>query len=128
MARRAGADGFRVMLHADPAPHRCGANVGVDPAGVLSHADGVVLPCPPGPDGEAGRAAVIEPFVPYRRSHSVLAANLTIVSGMGGSPGTLAADAAHAAGLGADELRLYHAGLANDDDLRQVTAALATLG
>lgn len=127
-ARRAGADGFRVMLHADPAPHRCGANVGVDPAGVLSHADGVVLPCPPGPDGEAGRAAVIEPFVPYRRSHSVLAANLTIVSGMGGSPGTLAADAAHAAGLGADELRLYHAGLANDDDLRQVTAALATLG
>jgi hypothetical protein len=46
---------------------------------------------------------------------------------MGGSPGTLAADAAHAAELGADELRLYHAGLATAEDLTAIAAALAKL-
>ncbi len=47
---------------------------------------------------------------------------------MGGRPGSLAADAAHAASLGATELRLYHAGLANDADLSQVADALRDLG
>jgi hypothetical protein len=58
----------------------------------------------------------------------VLAANLTVVSGMGGSPATLAEDVAHAASLGATEVRLYHAGLASDADLRLVTEQLAALG
>lgn len=124
-AAERGDGGFRVLLHADPAFHRTGANVGVDPAGVLAHADGVVLPC--GPDA-AEREAVLAPFVPHRREHTVLAANFPVVAGMGGSPGTLAADAAHAVALGADELRLYHAGLATDADLAAVRAALAALG
>jgi hypothetical protein len=57
----------------------------------------------------------------------VLAANLQVVAGMGGRPGTLAADAAHAARLGATELRLYHAGLASARDLEQVAAGLRRL-
>jgi hypothetical protein len=55
---------------------------------------------------------------------AVLAANFTIVSGMGGSPATLAADASRARDLGATELRLYHAGLASDADLEAVREAL----
>jgi hypothetical protein len=44
---------------------------------------------------------------------------------MGGSPRTLAADAAAAREHGASELRLYHAGLASDGDLSAVREALA---
>ncbi|MDH6224096.1 hypothetical protein [Streptomyces sp. MJP52] len=123
--RAAAPPGFRVLLHADPAPYRCGANVGVDAGHLLGVADGAVLPCTGGP---AAREAVLAPFGPHRREGTVLAANLTVVSGMGGSPATLAADAAHAASLGATELRLYHAGLASDADLRTVTEQLAELG
>ncbi|QHC21793.1 hypothetical protein [Streptomyces sp. GS7] len=118
-AAEAGA-GFRVLLHADGAAHRCGANAGVDPAAVLAHADGVVVPCT---GGEAARADALAPFAARPRTACV-AANLTVVAGMGGSPGTLAADAAHAASLGATELRLYHAGLAGDADLAAVRGAL----
>ncbi|WP_049565602.1 hypothetical protein [Streptomyces sp. SBT349] len=124
--RAAAPPGFRVLLHADPAPHRCGANVGVRPAGVLAHADGVVVPCA---GGAEARAAALGPFTAQAAGTGapVIAANFPVVSGMGGSPGTLAADAAHAASLGATELRLYHAGLATDADLATVTAALAEL-
>ncbi|MQY12319.1 hypothetical protein SRB5_24520 [Streptomyces sp. RB5] len=120
--RAAAEPGFRVLLHADPSgPHRCGANPGVDPAHVLACADGLVLPCT---GDAAAREAVLTPCAPYRREDTVLAANLTIVSGMGGRPRTLAEDAAHARSLGATELRLYHAGLASDADLAAVAEAL----
>ncbi|MGG2465331.1 hypothetical protein ACO0M4_37190 [Streptomyces sp. RGM 3693] len=122
-AARASVDGFRVLLHADPAPHRCGANAGVDPAAVLAYADGVVVPCT---GDAAARTAALGPFAP-RPAGTTVAANLTVVAGMGGSPGTLAADAAHAAALGADELRLYHAGLAGAADLAAVRGALRAL-
>ncbi|MHC3390273.1 hypothetical protein ACLQ2E_12520 [Streptomyces lavendulocolor] len=120
--RAAAPPGFRVLLHADPAPHRTGANAGADPAHVLAVADGVVLPCTAG-----GAESVLPPFAAHARADTVLAANLTVVTGMGGSPATLAADAARARELGATELRLYHAGLASDPDLAAVGAALATL-
>ncbi|MFJ8583124.1 hypothetical protein ACIRD2_00505 [Streptomyces sp. NPDC093595] len=113
---------FRVLLHADPAVYRCGANPGADPAHLLSVADGVVLPCAGG-----GADAVLPPFAEHARRDTVLAANFTVVRGMGGSPGTLAADAAHARDLGAGELRLYHAGLASDRDLAAVAEALRAL-
>ncbi|TDC79563.1 hypothetical protein [Streptomyces hainanensis] len=122
--RAAAPAGFRVLLHAEPAPHRLGANAGVDPADVLAHADGVVVPCT---GGDAVRAAGLGPFVPHRGPGTTLAANLQVVAGMGGRPRELAADAAHAAALGATELRLYHAGLASDDDLTAVREALAKL-
>ncbi|NEC53804.1 hypothetical protein G3I18_35460, partial [Actinospica acidiphila] len=112
--------GFQVLLHADPVSYHCGANAGVDPAHILSVADGVVVPC----TGDPGPVA---PFARESREGAVLAANLTVVSGMGGSPGTLAADADAARRLGATELRLYHAGLASDADLAAVRSALAGL-
>ncbi|WP_406448848.1 hypothetical protein OG782_08300 [Streptomyces sp. NBC_00876] len=120
--RAAAAPGFQVLLHADPAPYRCGANVGVDPEHILSVADGVVVPCT-GPD--AAREAVLGPFA---GRGGVLAANLTVVRGMGGSPATLERDAEHALSLGADQLRLYHAGLASGPDLETVAGALSRLG
>ncbi|MFB6772225.1 hypothetical protein [Streptomyces sp. NPDC056337] len=109
---------FEVLLHADPVSYHCGANAGVDPAHILSVADGVVVPC-------TGGAALLTPFAEQNRPGAVLAANLTVVAGMGGTPDTLAADASHAAERGATELRLYHAGLASDADLRGVRSALA---
>ncbi|MFI0819938.1 hypothetical protein ACH4TX_29020 [Streptomyces sp. NPDC021098] len=121
----ASGPGFQVLLHAVPDRRAVGANVGVDPADVLGHADGVVLPC----TGDAAvRAAVLPPFVPHRREGTVLAANFTVVAGMGGRPSSLVDDAVHAAELGADEIRLYHAGLASDGDLVEVRKALARLG
>ncbi|MFH9470158.1 hypothetical protein ACH4LT_23200 [Streptomyces clavifer] len=113
---------FQVLLHADPASYRVGANVGVDPAHILSTADGVVLPCT-GPD--AAREAVLGPFAGLS---GVLAANFNVVTGMGGSPGTLERDVAHARSLGATELRLYHAGLASGPDLDAVGDALSRIG
>ncbi|MER6349684.1 hypothetical protein ACWC10_33035 [Streptomyces sp. NPDC001595] len=111
--------GFQVLLHADPVSYHCGANAGVDPAHILSVADGVVVPCTGGP-------ALLTPFADRAREHTVLAANLTVVSGMGGSPATFATDVSHARDLGATEVRLYHAGLASDTDLEAVRAALGT--
>lgn len=120
--REAADPGFQVLLHADPAPYRTGANVGVDAEHILSVADGVVLPCT---GGDAAREAVLGPFT---GGAGVLAANLTAVRGMGGSPETLERDAAHAVSLGANQLRLYHAGLASDPDLAAVASALSRLG
>ncbi|SBT94540.1 hypothetical protein GA0115233_10929 [Streptomyces sp. DI166] len=114
--RAAAPPGFRILLHADPVPYHCGANAGVDPAHILTVADGVVVPC-------TGGAGLLAPFAEQARG--VLAANFTVVSGMGGSPGTLAADIARARERGATEVRLYHAGLASDGDLESVREALA---
>ncbi|MGW1808659.1 hypothetical protein [Streptomyces sp. NPDC002078] len=116
--RAAAPAGFQVLLHADPVSYHCGANAGVDPARVLAAADGVVVPC-------TGGTALLSPFAEAVRDRAVLAANLTVVSGMGGSPGTLVADAARARARGATELRLYHAGLASDSDLAAVREALS---
>ncbi|MCQ9135201.1 hypothetical protein [Streptomyces hilarionis] len=116
--RAAAPTGFQVLLHADPVTHHVGANPGVDPAHVLSVADGVVVPCSGGP-------GLLTPFAEQGREGAVLAANFGVVSGMGGSPGTLTADMARARALGATEVRLYHAGLASDADLEAVREALA---
>ncbi|MFI7387668.1 hypothetical protein [Streptomyces sp. NPDC049813] len=116
--RAAAPAGFQVLLHADPVSYHCGANAGVDPAHILSVADGVVVPC-------TGGAGLLRPFA--GQGTGVLAANLTVVRGMGGSPDTLAEDARAARDLGANQLRLYHAGLASDADLTAVTEALTRL-
>ncbi|MGW0946730.1 hypothetical protein ACWD4O_29870 [Streptomyces sp. NPDC002623] len=116
--RAAAPVGFQVLLHADPVTYHVGANPGVDPAHILSVADGVVVPC-------AGGPGLLTPFAEQRHEGTVIAANLGVVSGMGGSPGTLTADAARAKELGATQIRLYHAGLASDGDLAAVREALA---
>ncbi|MFF4653964.1 hypothetical protein [Streptomyces sp. NPDC001381] len=115
--RAAAPDGFQVLLHADPVTYHVGANPGVDPAHVLSVADGVVVPC-------AGGPGLLTPFAEQGAEGAVIAANFGVVSGMGGSPRTLTADAARARELGATEIRLYHAGLASDADLTAVREAL----
>ncbi|MFE7135637.1 hypothetical protein ACFVIM_32745 [Streptomyces sp. NPDC057638] len=119
--RQSAPEGFRVLLHADPVPYHCGANAGVDPAHVLSVADGVVVPCTDGP-------RLLDPFAARGVPGAVLAANLTVVRGMGGRPQSLERDAARARARGATELRLYHAGLASRADLADVRRALARLG
>lgn len=111
-----------MVLHADPASYRSGANAGVDAEHILSVADGVVLPCT---GGDGARETVLAPFAGLS---GVLAANFGVVSAMGGSPGTLERDAAHAASLGANQLRLYHAGLASGPDLDAVADALSRIG
>ncbi|MGX5208939.1 hypothetical protein ACWKT3_09605 [Streptomyces violaceus] len=117
--RAAAPDGFQVLLHADPVSYHVGANPGVDPAHILSVADGVVVPC-------AGGTGTLTPFARQGKEGAVIAANFPVVSGMGGSPATLATDAEEARRLGANELRLYHAGLASDSDLATVAEALRT--
>ncbi|MFE0652075.1 hypothetical protein ACFVZH_26200 [Streptomyces sp. NPDC059534] len=114
--RAAAPPGFRVLLHADPDPYRCGADAGTDPAHVLGLADGVVA-----------RPPKVAEFAAHARPDTVLAANLSVVGGMGGAPGRLARDAEHARDAGATELRLYHAGLASDEDLAAVRTALRKL-
>ncbi|MEU9325774.1 hypothetical protein AB0D91_18505 [Streptomyces canus] len=115
--RAAAPEGFQILLHADPVTYHVGANPGVDPEHILSVADGVVVPCAGGPD-------LLTPFA-RARENAVIAANFPVVSQMGGSPGTLAADVARARELGATEIRLYHAGLASDGDLDAIREALA---
>jgi hypothetical protein len=117
--RAAAPEGFQILLHADPVTYHVGANPGVDPEHILSVADGVVVPCAGGPD-------LLTPFA-RAREDAVIAANFPVVSQMGGSPGTLAADVARARELGATEIRLYHAGLASDGDLDAIREALAGL-
>ncbi|MEU7517927.1 hypothetical protein AB0B13_38940, partial [Streptomyces sp. NPDC042898] len=115
--RAAAPPGFRILLHADPDPHRCGADAGTDPAHVLALADGVVA-----------RPPRLAAFAAHTRPGTVLAANLSVVTGMGGAPGNLAHDAERARDAGATELRLYHAGLASDGDLEAVRTALRKWG
>ncbi|MFE1439719.1 hypothetical protein [Streptomyces sp. NPDC058739] len=118
--RGAAPAGFQVLLHADPVSYHCGANAGVDPGHVLGVADGVVVPC-------TGGAGAVVPFAEQGVAGAVVAANLTVVSGMGGRPDTLRADVAAARALGANELRLYHAGLASDADLDAVRGVVGGL-
>ncbi|MDH6433363.1 hypothetical protein M2158_001840 [Streptomyces sp. SAI-144] len=117
--RAAAPEGFQILLHADPVTYHVGANPGVDPEHILSVADGVVVPC-------AGGPGLLTPFA-RAREDAVIAANFPVVSQMGGSPSTLAADVARARELGATEIRLYHAGLASDGDLDAIRGALAGL-
>ncbi|MGW0709861.1 hypothetical protein ACWD4G_28555 [Streptomyces sp. NPDC002643] len=119
--RGAAPEGFQILLHADPVTYHVGANPGVDPAHILAVADGVVVPC-------AGGPGLLPAFAEVGVEGAVIAANFGVVSGMGGSPGTLADDAGRAAELGATEIRLYHAGLASDQDLTAAREALTAVG
>ncbi|GAA1070177.1 hypothetical protein GCM10009663_05600 [Kitasatospora arboriphila] len=109
--RSAAPPGVRVRLHGDPLVHRSGPNPGVDAARVLEFADGLVLPDP---------ARTLPLTASHRRPGTVLAANLPVVAGLGGAPPR--------AVPGADELRLYHAGLASDADLAAVRRLLRPAG
>ncbi|MEU9189907.1 hypothetical protein AB0D14_36315 [Streptomyces sp. NPDC048484] len=119
--RAAAPEGFQILLHADPDSYHVGANAGVDPEHILTVADGVVVPCAGGPE-------LLTPFAGHAAEGNVLAANFPVVARMGGSPATLFDDVTRAVERGATEVRLYHAGLASEEDLSLVAGALARLG
>ena len=100
-----------------------GANVGVDPADVLAHADGVVLPC----TGVRRRVPRCSRRSPRTGGRGPCSPPTSRWWRWGAPRSTLAEDAAHAAG-GRDESRLYHAGLASDGDWWRCGTALARLG
>jgi hypothetical protein len=128
-AVRAAAPGQPVLVHSHPDPRATGANPGYDPAVLLGPggADGVLLGCGnpvTAPDLVARTAAAAPPG-------SVIVAVLQAVAGLGGQPGTLAAQADAVRAAGATELRVYHAGLAAQRDLaaiRDLSHAAAATG
>jgi hypothetical protein len=107
-----------VLVHSHPDPRAVGANPGYDPAVLLGPggADGVLLGCGnpvTAPDLVARTAAAAPPG-------SAVVAVLQAVAGLGGQPGTLAAQAEAVRAAGATELRVYHAGLAAQSDLAAI--------
>jgi hypothetical protein len=117
-AVRAAAPGQPVLVHSHPDPRAVGANPGYDPAVLFGPggADGVVLACgnPVTAPDLVARTAVATP------PGSRIAAVLQAVAGLGGQPGTLAAQAEAVRAAGATELRVYHAGLAAQSDLAAI--------
>jgi hypothetical protein len=114
-AARDAAPGKPIYLHAHPDPWATGANPGCAPA-ALDGATGIVLSCwdPATAPALVSRAAVAMP------PGTAIAASLLAVSGLGGVPSTLPAQAAAVRAAGATELRLYHAGLASAGDLAAI--------
>ena len=114
-AARDAAPGKPVYLHVHPDPRATGANPGCEPA-ALAGVTGIVLSCwhPASAPALVSRAAATVP------RGTAIAASLLAVSGLGGDPGTLPAQAAAVRAAGATELRLYHAGLAAPPDLAAI--------
>jgi hypothetical protein len=118
-AVRAVSGTLPVLLHADPVRHRSGANAGLDIPAALRAADGVVLNCwSPATAEHVIRAATAG------RGAGRIAASLLAVRALGGHPDSLRDQLTVAAGAGATEGRLYHAGLAGAADLAAVRTAL----
>ena len=114
-AARDAAPGKPVYLHVHPDPRATGANPGCE-AAALAGVTGIVLSCwhPAAAPALITRAAATVPH------GTAIAASLLAVSGLGGDPGTLPAQAAAVRAAGATELRLYHAGLAAPPDLAAI--------
>lgn len=135
-AVRRAAPGKQVLVHAHPDPRATGANPGHALATALAGsplsgigadagqaADGVVLAC-----WNPGQAvSLVTQAAAQAPPGARIAASLLAVAGLGGRPGTLAAQAEAACAAGATELRLYHAGLASDADLSAFSALCGAL-
>jgi hypothetical protein len=112
-AVRAQAPGCRVVLRADPAPFRTGADAGMIAGQALADADGLVT------WAEVVDAVTADPVTgDAAPAGKALAAIHQIVSAAGGNPDFTTP-------AGATEIRLYHPGLASDQDLRAAAAAAA---
>ena len=122
-AARDAAPGKPIYLHAHPDPRATGANPGYEPA-ALAGVTGIVLSCwdPGVAPALVSRAAATAP------DGTAVAASLLAVSGLGGDPATLPAQAATVRAAGATELRLYHAGLASAADLAAIRALCGRTG
>jgi hypothetical protein len=121
-AVRARRPGIPVLLHTHPDPLRVGSNPGAAPAdlfalGTAAAPVGAVLACWRGLGEAEADVAAMAAAAPLG---APVAASLLAVAGMGGRAGTLAEQAGRLRAAGADELRLYHAGLAAAADLDEV--------
>jgi hypothetical protein len=114
-AARDAAPGKPVYLHVHPDPRATGANPGYEPA-ALAGVTGIVLSC----WHPAVAPALVTRAVATVPHGTAIAASLLAVSGLGGDPGALPAQAAAVRAAGATELRLYHAGLAAPPDLAAI--------
>ena len=108
-----------ILLHTSPDPLAAGANPGAVPDGSF----GAVLQC----GGVRSDAALVGlhaygDALAKAGTPQPLAATLNIVAGMGSDRAGLAAWAEEVRGAGADELRLYHAGIASAADLSEIKA------
>jgi hypothetical protein len=117
-AVRAVAPGLPVLVHSTPDQRAVGANPGYDPAWLCGPggADGVVLACP----DPAAAPALVARTAAAAPPGARIAATLLAVTGLGGDPASLPAQATAVRAAGATELRLYHAGLADPDDLAAI--------
>jgi hypothetical protein len=111
-AVRAQAPGCRVVLRTDPAPYRTGADSAVPPGQALEDADGLVA-------WAESVEAVLADATPAGTvpEGKALAAIHHIISAAGGNPDFTTP-------ASATEIRLYHPGLASDQDLRVAAAAV----
>jgi hypothetical protein len=114
-AAREAAPGKPIYLHIHPDPRATGANPGYEPA-ALAGATGIVLSC----WDPATAPALVSQATATVPDGTAVAASLLAVSGLGGDPATLPAQAAAVRTAGATELRLYHAGLASAADLAAI--------
>jgi hypothetical protein len=112
-AVRAQAPGCRVLLRADPAPFAAGADAGTIAGQAFADADGLVTWAEAVDAVTAG--TVLAGTVPAGKA---LAAIHPIISAAGGNPDFTTP-------AGATEIRLYHPGLASDQDLRAAAAGVA---
>jgi hypothetical protein len=108
-----------ILLHTSPDPLAAGANPGALPDGSF----GAVLQC----GGVRSDAALVGlhaygDALAKAGTPQPLAATLNIVAGMGSDRAGIAAWAEEVRGAGADELRLYHAGIASAADLAEIKA------
>jgi hypothetical protein len=111
-AVRAQAPDCRVVLRADPAPDRTGADSGMPIGQALEDADGLVS------WAEALHAVTAHAAAAGTvTAGKTLAAIHHIISAAGGNPDFITP-------AGATEIRLYHPGLASDQDLRVAAAAV----
>ena len=118
-AVRAARPDIPVLLHTTPDPLAAGANPGAVPDGSF----GAVLQC----GGRRSDAALTD-LRAYAEAMAKaetgtpqpLAATVNVVGGMGCDRAGLASWAAEVRAAGAQELRLYHAGLASAEDLAAV--------
>ena len=113
-----------VLLHASGDPHAVGANPGCPP----SKDYGAVLQC--GVRSQAALAGIREYAAAAKEIGSTqpLAATVNIIDGLGGNRADLVAYCADLRAAGADELRFYHAGLANAEDLAVAAEAARAAG
>ncbi|MGI8880306.1 MAG: hypothetical protein ACR2KJ_07335 [Jatrophihabitans sp.] len=120
--REATSPGFEVLLQADPRETATGANVGVDWAAAAADVDGLVLSCA-GPIDTVAQRIRAARLSSAGRARTV--ASHQAVAGLAGTARELDDRVRATVRAGADEVVLYHAGLASASDLARMAEMIA---